>query len=82
MGSRTIPAFEAKAQFAALLEEVAAGGVVVITRHGRPIARLAQAGPEDRSEAHRAAERIRSARPAAAAVDRATILSLAARAAP
>ncbi len=33
-------AYEAKNQFSALLEQVEQGGSFVITRHGRPVARL------------------------------------------
>lgn len=36
----TVGAFEAKTQFSALLERVASGEEVLITRHGKPIARL------------------------------------------
>lgn len=35
-----IGAFEAKTHFSSLLEEVEKGGQVVITKHGRPIAKL------------------------------------------
>ncbi len=41
---RSIPATDAKARLAQLLDDVAHGETVVITRHGRPIARLV---PED-----------------------------------
>jgi len=36
----SVGAFEAKTHFSALLEKVAHGERVVITRHGKPIARL------------------------------------------
>lgn len=36
----TMGAFEAKTHFSALLERVAHGEEVVITRHGQPVARL------------------------------------------
>lgn len=36
----TIGAFEAKNTLGALLDEVERGGEVVITRHGKPVARL------------------------------------------
>ena len=36
----TVGAFEAKTHFSALLERVARGEEVLITKHGKPIARL------------------------------------------
>lgn len=39
----TIGAYEAKTTLSALLEKVEGGEEVVITRHGRPIARLTKA---------------------------------------
>ncbi|MET0906213.1 MAG: type II toxin-antitoxin system prevent-host-death family antitoxin [Tardiphaga sp.] len=38
--------FEAKAQLSSLLDEVERGVEVTITRHGKPIAKLVQAGAE------------------------------------
>jgi prevent-host-death family protein len=35
-----IPASDAKARFSELLDQVEKGATVVITRHGRPVARL------------------------------------------
>ena len=44
--SRKMTATEAKAKILALLEEVAAGGEIEITKHGRTVARLVPAaGP-------------------------------------
>lgn len=40
MSERVVGAFEAKTHLSALLERVAQGEEIVITRHGRPIARL------------------------------------------
>lgn len=45
---RTVGAFEAKTHLSALLEEVERGEEVVITRHGKAIARLVPAGRIDR----------------------------------
>ncbi len=57
---REVGAFEAKNKLAALLDLVERGEEVVITRHGKPVARLI---PEDRrvgrEAAVAAAERIR-----------------------
>jgi prevent-host-death family protein len=41
-------AFAAKAWLSALLEQVARGEEVVITRHGRPVAKLVPAMAHDR----------------------------------
>jgi prevent-host-death family protein len=38
--------FEAKTHLSALIDEVAGGGEVVITRHGKPVAKLVRAQPE------------------------------------
>lgn len=41
----TIGAFEAKTHLSALLDRVANGGEVLITKHGRPVARLCPVAP-------------------------------------
>jgi prevent-host-death family protein len=41
----TIGAFEAKTHFSSLLDRVAAGEQITITRHGTPVARLVPTGP-------------------------------------
>jgi prevent-host-death family protein len=51
-----VGAFEAKTQLSALLERVARGEEVVITKHGRPVAKLVPAAVHDRE---RVAETIR-----------------------
>lgn len=38
--------FEAKTHLSSLLDEVAKGGEIVITRHGTPVAKLVRAQPE------------------------------------
>lgn len=38
--TRSVGAFQAKTHLAALLDAVAAGDQITITRHGRPVARL------------------------------------------
>jgi len=56
-----IGAFEAKNKLGSLLDRVQEGEEIVITRHGKPVARLAPyAGGVDRVQAQAAAERIRS----------------------
>lgn len=59
---RTVGVFEAKNGLTALLDEVEEGGEVLITRRGKPVARLVPAEPGfDRARARRAAEGLRSA---------------------
>ena len=41
--------FEAKTNLSSLVEEVEKGGEVVITRHGKPVARLVQMNHAERS---------------------------------
>jgi len=54
--------FEAKTHLTALLDEVEAGGEVLITRRGKPVARLVAAEPGfDRDRARRAAAGLREA---------------------
>lgn len=58
---REIGAFEAKNTLGALLDLVQKGEEVVITRHGKPVARLVpEAATRDRSAARAAVERIRA----------------------
>ena len=56
-----VGAFEAKNTLGSLLDRVERGEEVVITRHGKPVARLvASASGIDRASAKAAAERIRA----------------------
>lgn len=56
-----VGAFEAKNTLGALLDRVESGEEVVITRHGRPVARLVpNSGRMDRTQARAAAARIRA----------------------
>ncbi|MGH9736500.1 MAG: type II toxin-antitoxin system Phd/YefM family antitoxin [Candidatus Acidiferrales bacterium] len=56
-----IGAFEAKNMLGALLDRVERGEEIVITRHGKPVARLVpNDGGIDRSQARTALDRIRS----------------------
>jgi len=55
-----IGAFEAKNTLGALLDRVQRGEEIIITRHGKPVARLVpNSGRIDRVQAHAATERIR-----------------------
>jgi prevent-host-death family protein len=57
---KEVGAFEAKNTLSALLDLVEAGEEVIITRHGKPVARLAPPrGAFDRKEARAAAAAIR-----------------------
>jgi prevent-host-death family protein len=53
--SNTVGAYEAKSRFSQLLERVAAGEEITITRHGYPVARLIPAQPAHSQEERRAA---------------------------
>jgi prevent-host-death family protein len=55
-----VGAFEAKNKLSALLDRVEQGEEIVITRHGRPVAKLIPAdGGVDRSQAQAALQRMR-----------------------
>jgi prevent-host-death family protein len=61
IGVPEIGAFEAKNTLGTLLDRVQQGEEIVITRHGRPVARLIpNSGGIDRGQARAAAERIRA----------------------
>ena len=53
--SATVGSFEAKTKLAELLDRVAAGETVTITRHGKPVARLVPAGVDEDERARRRA---------------------------
>lgn len=58
---REIGAFAAKNTLGALLDEVERGGEIVITRHGKPVARLVPtSGGIDREQSIAAMARIRT----------------------
>ncbi len=58
----TVGAFEAKTHLSALLERVARGEEIVITRHGKPIAKLVPAEAGDEDQRDRVIERIKALR--------------------
>jgi prevent-host-death family protein len=58
----TIGAFEAKTHLSSLLERVAAGEEVIITKHGKPIARLIGAETSDRQRVHEAVSTLKRLR--------------------
>jgi prevent-host-death family protein len=59
---KQVQASQAKAQFAELLDQVERGETVVITRHGKPIARLVREDDERRTDALRAMAEIKELR--------------------
>ena len=59
---KTIGAYEAKTHLPRLLERVARGETLTITRHGQPVARLVPVETDDRERAARAARRIEERR--------------------
>jgi prevent-host-death family protein len=58
----TVGAFEAKTHLSALLERVAAGEEVVITRHGKPVARMVAPLRADQARAEAAFARLKALR--------------------
>jgi len=55
----TVTAFEAKTRFGELLERVAKGEEIVITRHDKPVARLVPEGAQRLEDVRRAVEGLR-----------------------
>ncbi len=71
-----VGAFEAKNNLAALLDEVERGDEVLITRRGKPVARLVPAASGfDRQKARRAAQELLEARPSTRTWSRSTCRS-------
>lgn len=58
----TLDACEAKTHFSALLERVAQGEEIVITRHGRPVARLVPVVVTEEGQVERASAALESLR--------------------
>lgn len=58
----TVGAFEAKTHLSALLERVERGEEVLITRHGRAVARLVPAVVADRADVRAAIDRLKELR--------------------
>ena len=55
----TVGAFEAKTHLSALLDRVASGEEVLITKHGKPVARLVGARQFDRERVSEAVEKLK-----------------------
>jgi len=58
----TVGAFEAKTHLSTLLDRVAGGEEVVITKHGKPVARLVSAVHIDRARVSEAFEKLKALR--------------------
>ena len=58
----TVGAFEAKTHLSALLDKVAGGEEVVITKHGKPVARLVSIVHADSKRVNEAFERLKALR--------------------
>jgi prevent-host-death family protein len=58
----TVGLFDAKTHLSALLERVAQGREITITKHGTPVALLIPAGNRRRKDPRKVAERIRALR--------------------
>ena len=57
-----VGAFQAKTHLSALLDKVVAGEEVVITKHGKPVARLVGAREIDRARIKEAFEKLKALR--------------------
>jgi len=57
---RTVQASDAKARLLQILDEVERGAAVIITRHGRPIARLVPEGRRRQEEIDKAVETLKA----------------------
>ena len=58
----TVGAYEAKTHLSELLDRVAKGERIIITRHGTPVAALEPIGPKPDMSVHEAIERIKELR--------------------
>lgn len=70
-----IGAYEAKTHLPRLLAEVERGGSYVITRHGRPVARLIPAQADDHAQVAAAIDRMKARRATLPKVPRAELLA-------
>ncbi len=59
---QTIQASEAKTKFLRILDEVERGESIIVTRHGKPIARIVPEAEVDRARVERAFEGIHALR--------------------
>ena len=59
---QTIQASEAKTKFLSILDEVERGASIIVTRHGKPIARIVPEAEIDRARVEQAFQSIREIR--------------------
>ena len=59
---QTIQASEAKTKFLSILDEVERGASVIVTRHGKPVARIIPEAQIDRERVEKAVESMRALR--------------------
>jgi prevent-host-death family protein len=59
---RTFSAFDGKTRFSELLDLVEAGEEVLITRHGKPVARMVSAAAAEAADKHQAIAELRRLR--------------------
>jgi prevent-host-death family protein len=59
---QTIQASEAKTKFLSILDEVERGASIIVTRHGKPIARIIPEAQIDRQRVEQAIQSIREIR--------------------
>jgi prevent-host-death family protein len=62
LGAKQVGVFEAKTHFSALIDDAIAGKTTVITKRGKPVARIVPTEDARRERAKRAADRIRAMR--------------------
>jgi len=72
---RTVQASQAKARLLQILDEVERGETVIITRHGRAIARLVPEGQRRQQEIDQAVESLKALRPRTGRITTAGLLS-------
>jgi prevent-host-death family protein len=59
---QTIQASEAKTKFLSILDDVERGASVIVTRHGKPVARIIPEAQVDRERVERAVQGMRALR--------------------
>lgn len=59
---RAVGAFDAKTHFSSLLEQVERGEQIIITKHGRPVAKLVPAETVAKEDVHDAIEELKEFR--------------------
>jgi len=73
---QTIQASEAKTKFLRILDDVEKGASVIVTRHGKPVARIIPEAKIDRERVERAMESMRALRQRIGKVSLEEILSM------